>query len=183
MGIFESRLSSMFPLRPVIPIMVMAGTAMLAGCETVTTEQYQASAVVTYTWYVDYEPQGQGGADRAPRIEEFASTSLENQNGQRPEGAVSGPDERGLWWPATPPKPTVDELEERLRGQERIDRPRLAKNVEYRIVFRQPGEPNRIVPTEYGVYRQVVKAYEDRVPLRLTLDPTESRVTQARPAE
>lgn len=181
MGRFESRLSSMFPLRPVIPIIIVAGTAALAGCETVTTEQYQASAVVTYTWYVDYETQG--GADRAPRIEEFASTSLENQNGQRPDGAVSGPDERGLWWPATPPEPTVDELEERLRGQERIGRPRLAKNVEYRIVFRQPGEPNRIVPTEYEVYRQVVKAYEDRVPLQFTLDPTESRVTQARPAE
>ncbi|WP_439346328.1 hypothetical protein [Vacuolonema iberomarrocanum] len=180
---FESRLNSMFPLRPVIPIMAIAGAALLAGCESVTTEQYQASAVVTYTWYVDYETQGQGGADRAPRIEEFESTSLENKNGQRPDGAVSGPDERGLWWPATPPDPTVDELEARLRGQERIGRPRLAKNVEYRIIFRQPGEPNRTVPTEYSVYRQVVRAYEDRVPLQLTLDPTESRVTQARPAQ
>lgn len=171
------------PLRPIAPLVILVGAVALGGCETTTTDQYQASAVVTYTWLVDYTPQAaQGGADRAPRVEEFASTSLENMNGQEPPGAVSGPDEQGLWWPSTPPKPTVDELEERMRGQERTARPRLQKNVEYRVIVRLPGQDNRIFPTRYEVYRQVVKAYEDRVPLTFVMDPTDSYITQARPA-
>lgn len=166
----------------------LSGTAIVAlsslavlvgGCESTTTDQYQASAIVTYTWQVDYTRQG-GGSDRPPRIEKFASTSLENKNGQKPSGAVTGPDDQGLWWPERPPRPTVDEMEARQDNQEIIGEPRLQKNVEYQITFRVPGEANRTLPTRYDVYRQVVKAYEERVPLEFVMDPSESIVTQAK---
>ncbi|MBD1909535.1 hypothetical protein H6G02_08860 [Leptolyngbya sp. FACHB-16] len=151
----------------------------MGGCDTTTTDQYQASAIVTYTWQVDYIRQG-GGSDRPPRIEKFASTSLENKNGQRPENAVTGPDDKGLWWPDSPPRPTVDEMEDRKKNQEIIGDPRLQKNVEYQITYRVPGEANRTLPTRYDVYRQVVKAYEERVPLEFVTDANESIVTQAK---
>lgn len=161
-------------------IVALSSLALLiGGCETTTTDQYQAAAITTYTWQVGYERQG-GDRDRPPRIEKFASTSLENKNGQKPPDAVTGPDDQGLWWPERPPRPTVDELEERKQGQEAIGEPRLQRNVEYQITFRVPGEPNRTLPTRYDVYRQVVKAYEERVPLEFVMDPTESTVTQAK---
>jgi len=163
---------------PTTAIVVLSSAVLLGGCETTTTDQYQASAITTYTWLVDYERQG-GGSDRPPRIEKFASTSLENRNGQEPAEAVTGPDDQGLWWPERPPRPTVDELEERQQGQDIIGEPRLQRNVEYQITFRVSGGANRTLPTRYDVYRQVVKAYEDRVPLEFVLDPTESIVTQA----
>jgi len=171
--------SKIFPgVFPTTALVFVSSAVLLGGCETTTTEQYQASAITTYTWLVDY--QEQGGGDRPPRIEEFASTSLENKNGQRPAGAVTGPDDQGLWWPESPPRPTVDELEERQQRQDIIGQPRLQRNVEYQITFRVPGEANRTLPTRYEVYRQVVKAYEDRVPLEFVMDPTESIVTQAK---
>ena len=173
--------SSPFPLRPVVPLILALGAITLGGCETTTTDQYQASAITTYTWYVDYEPQGQGGADRPPRIEKFGSTSLENKNGQQPPGAVGDADDQGLWWPNTPPRPTVDELEARQGRQERIGRPRLQRTVDYRVTLRLPGEENRVLSARYETYRQVVKAYEDRVPLEFVMDPTETIITKARP--
>lgn len=173
-------LSFRIPIYPIAMVAMTSLSLMVSGCQSTTTDQYQASAVTTYTWHVDYE--GQNGRDRPPRIEKFASTSLENKNGQQPAGAVTGPDDQGLWWPDAPPRPTVDELEERQQSQEIIGQPRLQKNVEYRIIFRLPGEENRTLPTRYDVYRQVVKAYEDQIPLEFVMDPTESMVTQAKPA-
>lgn len=167
------------PLSGTAIVALSSFVLLMGGCETTTTDQYQASAVVTYTWQVDYTRQG-GGSDRPPRIEKFASTSLENKNGQQPAEAVTGPDDQGLWWPARPPRPTVDDMEGRQKSQEIIGEPRLQKNVDYQITFRVPGEPNRTLPTRYEVYRQVVKAYEERVPLEFVLDPTESIVTQAK---
>ncbi|GAB4134236.1 MAG: hypothetical protein Fur0046_05800 [Cyanobacteria bacterium J069] len=152
----------------------------LSGCETPISTQYQATATTTYTWLVEYEGPNRPG-DRPPRIEKFASTSLENHNGQKPDGAVTGPDEQGLWWPALPPKPTIDDVEARQKRQERPGTPRINKTVDYTITFRRPGEANRTLPTRYEVYRQVVKAYEDRIPLEFTLDPAERSVLKATP--
>ncbi|HIK56660.1 MAG TPA: hypothetical protein IGS37_16045 [Synechococcales cyanobacterium M55_K2018_004] len=140
----------------------------IAGCDTVTTTQYQAIAITRYTWLVDYYDQNRS-SDRPPRIEAFASTELTNENGQHPPDAVTGPDDRGLWWPALPPRPTVDELEARQRPQETIGTPRLNKSVEYFVTFRNPGEPNRTLPTRYEIYRQVVRSYEQRQPLQFVL--------------
>jgi hypothetical protein len=41
-----------------------------------------------------------------------------NRNGVKPPGAVVGPDDRGLWWPTLPPRPSVDEVEQRKKSQE-----------------------------------------------------------------
>ncbi|MGG6296847.1 hypothetical protein ACQ4M4_20830 [Leptolyngbya sp. AN02str] len=160
-------------------IAVSVAGLTLAGCEQTTTDQYQASARTTYTWLVEYQGRGGGASERPPRVEEFASTSLENRNGQRPDGAVTGPDDQGLWWPELPPRPTVDELEARTQPQDDVGSPQLNKRVDYEVTFRLPGEDNRTLDTSYDVYRQVVKAYERRIPLEFTVDPTGSRVTKA----
>ena len=63
----------------------------LTSCSTTTAEQYEATALTSYTWQVKYandltsQPQ--------PRIETFANTSMLNRNGLKPPGAVVGPDD------------------------------------------------------------------------------------------
>lgn len=181
----------MSSIRSAMPLIRHAGVAIatltlglnLSGCERTTTQQYQASATTTYTWQVEYQGVGGGADDRPPRVEDFASTSLVNRNGQEPEGAVTGPDDQGLWWPAVPPRPTVDEIEAREQPRDQVGSPRLNRQVEYSITFRLPGEDNRTLPTRYDVYRQVVRAYENQTPLEFTLDPTESTVLKAEPAQ
>ncbi len=70
--------------------------------------QYEATAEATYTWRVNYTHDPL--EDKRGRYEEFESTSLINVNGEKPEGAVSQ-DNKGIWWPKLPPKPTIDDLE------------------------------------------------------------------------
>jgi hypothetical protein len=79
-----------------LPSIMTALTALtLTSCSTTTAEQYEATALTSYTWQVKYandltsQPQ--------PRIETFANTSMLNRNGLKPAGAVVGPDNRGLW--------------------------------------------------------------------------------------
>jgi hypothetical protein len=150
---------------------------LLTSCSTVTTNQYEATARTTYTWQVKYSINPT--SDRSPRFETFASTSLVNRNGQKPAEAVRGPDDRGLWWPALPPRPTIDQVEQRQRPQELATTPELLKSVEYQLTYRQ-GDQQRTLPTNYQVYRQVVKAYPSQT-LRLTLGVNNNSVEKAEP--
>jgi len=79
----------------ILPSIITALTALtLTSCSTATTEQYEATALTSYTWLVVYannltsQPQ--------PRIETFANTSLVNRNGVKPPGAVVGPDDQTI---------------------------------------------------------------------------------------
>ncbi|WP_199299855.1 hypothetical protein [Trichocoleus sp. FACHB-262] len=150
----------------------------LAGCETLTTSQYEATARTTYTWRVEYSTNP--GRDQATRTEAFAATSLLNRNGNRPEGAVTGPDDRGLWWPALPPRPTVDKMEQRQRTYEKISTPQILKTVEYEITY-QSGDRATTASTNHDVYRTVVKALPNNTSLELTLGVDERSVTKAEP--
>ena len=158
--------------------LLLAGLSMLlVGCETLTTDRYEATAQVTYTWQVQYSPNL--GGDRRPRIERFATATLENRNGTRPDAAATGPDDRGLYWPALPPRPTVDELEDRRRSNsEEMTSPELVKAEDYAITFEAEGR-TQTLPTNYDVYRQVVRALPDRRPLELTLGTNGDSVLKA----
>jgi hypothetical protein len=172
-----------FPLRRSVHRMIgfttLALSVALGGCSNVITTNYEATALVIYTWQVEYAPNPDKPARN--RREKFASRSLINQNGQRPLEAVSGPDDRGLWWPAVPPRPTIDEMEDRRRSSdEEMRSPQLIQNVDYTITYEDNGR-EVTVPTNYSVYRQVVRAYESQRPLELTIAPDERFVTKADP--
>lgn len=153
---------------PFIGFAVGAGlVTLVSGCTSQVVANYDAIAEVSYTWQVNYTE----GSDRPNdvRREQFASTSLINQNGELPIGSVTGPDDQGLWWPELPPRPTVDEIEARQKSsQERVSAPELIKNVDYSITFQQDGETVTL-PTEYSVYRAAVKAHEQDAALELTV--------------
>ncbi|MBN3958658.1 hypothetical protein [Nostoc sp. NMS8] len=162
-----------------LPSIITALTALtLNSCSTTTAEQYEATALTSYTWLVLYannltsQPQ--------PRTETFANTSMLNRNGLKPAGAVVGPDDRGLWWPTLPARRSVDEVEQRKRPQEEIGKPELVKNVKYKLTY---GVSNlqKTLPTNYDVYWQVVKAYHQRTPLKLTLGVNDNSVEKAEP--
>ena len=158
--------------------MVMVLTTLtLTSCTSLTTDQYEATALTTYTWQVKYSIDPIN--EKSPRFETFAETSLLNRNGLKPEGAVTGADDRGLWWPTLPPRPTVDEVEQRKRPQEQATTPQLLKNVEYRLSY-GVGDQQRVLPTNYEVYRQAVKAYP-HTPLQLTLGVNDNSVEKAEP--
>lgn len=155
-------------------------TALTAACTTTTTSQYEATALTTYTWQVEYTTTTGGGGDRPPRIEEFASTSLLNRNGQQPDEAVTGPDDQGLWWAELPPRPSLEEMEARQQPSERFNTPRLNQQVEYSFMFDQEGQMVTL-PTNYSVYRQVARLYPDQPPLELTLGVNDSSVEKVEP--
>lgn len=157
---------------------VLLGAISLTSCSTVTTDQYEATAKTTYTWQVKYSLDP--GSSKSPRFETFASTSLVNHNGMKPAEAVTGPDDRGLWWPALPPRPTVDQVEQRQRPQEQATTPELIKSVEYKLSY-AVGDRQVTLPTNYQVYRQVAKAYSSQTPLRLTLGINDNSVEKAEP--
>lgn len=152
----------------------------LSSCSTLTTSQYEATALTTYTWQV--KDTNDPNNEPLPQFENFASTSLVNRNGVKPEGAVTGPDERGLWWPALPPRPTVDEVEQRQKPLQKLSKPELLKTVEYKMTY-TVGSQQRTLPTNYDVYREVVKAYPSRIPLQLTLGVNDNSVEKAEPAQ
>lgn len=164
-------------LRFLLLTVAMLTTLTLSSCSTLTTDQYEATALTTYTWQVKYADDLSNG--QVPRFETFATTSLLNRNGLKPEGAVTGPDDRGLWWPALPPRPSVDEVEQRKKFQE-ASNPELLKSVKYQLNYRI-GEEQRTLPTNYQVYRQGGKAYPSRTPLQLTLGLNDNSVEKAEP--
>ncbi|EKF02030.1 MULTISPECIES: hypothetical protein [unclassified Tolypothrix] len=159
---------------PLTAVMLTALT--LSSCSTVSSSDYEATALTTYTWRVKYinEP--------SPEFENFATTSLLNRNGIKPEGAVTGPDDRGLWWPALPPRPTVSEVEQRKKPQQEVSQPELLKTVEYKVSYKV-GSEQKIFPTNYDVYREVVKAYPSRIPLSFTLGVNDDTVEKAEQAD
>lgn len=150
----------------------------LTACDTVTTTQYEATALTTYTWQVEYAISPSDSS--RSRVEEFSSTSLLNRNGIEPEMAVTGPDDRGLWWPALPPRPTVDEIEAKTQPSETARTPELIKSVEYEITY-QADNQTQTLPTNYDVYREVVKAYPNQIPLELILGINQGSVEKAEP--
>ncbi|WDD36220.1 hypothetical protein PQG02_31585 (plasmid) [Nostoc sp. UHCC 0926] len=163
----------------ILPSIITALMALtLTSCSTTTAEQYEATALTSYTWQVKYgnnltsQPQ--------PRIETFANTSMLNRNGLKPPGAVVGPDDQGLWWPTLPPRPSIDEVEQRKRPQEEAGKPELVKDVKYNLTY-GVGNTQQTLPTNYDVYRQVVKAYPQRTPLELTLGVNDNSVEKAEP--
>jgi hypothetical protein len=148
-------------------IIALASLALgLTSCDQKIISQYEATATVTYTWQVEYSVD----QDKTNQIrrEKFASTSLINKNGERPGEAVTGPDDKGLWYPALPPRPTVDELEARKRPQEKMEQPELLKDADYTITYESEGQ-TITASTNYDVYRTVVKALPSQQPLELTL--------------
>lgn len=160
------------------------GVGLIAGCDTypatgntITTGTYEARATVTYTWQVDYARSFD--QQRTIRRETFASNRLVNRNGVRPEGAVTGPDEEGLWWPALPPRPTAEDLEARQREaiEQRTD-PLLQKQVDYAITFDYDGQ-RRTLPTSRSVYREASRAFADQQILELTFGPGEQSIGAA----
>ncbi len=162
-----------------LPSIITALTALtLTSCSTTTAEQYEATALTSYTWQVKYannltsQPQ--------PRIEIFANTSVLNRNGLKPPGAVVGPDDRGLWWPSLPPRPSVEQVEQRIKIQEEAGKPELVKNVKYKLTY-GVGNAQNTLPTNYDVYRQVAKAYPQKTPLELTLGVNDNSVEKAEP--
>ena len=163
----------------ILPSIITALTALtLTSCSTTTAEQYEATALTSYSWLVLYannltnQPQ--------PRIETFANTSVLNRNGLKPPGAVVGPDDRGLWWPTVPPRPSVDEVEQRKRPQEEAGKPELMKDVQYKLTY-GVGNLQKTLPTNYDVYREVVKAYPQKTLLELTLGVNDNSVEKAEP--
>lgn len=162
--------------RIAIAIAPLFANALTSCSQVAATNQYEATARTTYTWQVKYAINP--SSDKLPRFETFASTSLLNFNGLKPEQAVTGPDDRGLWWPALPPRPNVDQVEQRKRSYEKGSTPELLKSVEYQISFGL-GDERRTLPTNYQVYRQVVKAYPQKLPLQLTLGVNDNSVEKA----
>ncbi|MEM6253761.1 MAG: hypothetical protein AAF821_12645 [Cyanobacteria bacterium P01_D01_bin.156] len=159
---------------------VLLGTVVaIAGCEPVTTNfvtsDYSATATVTYTWQVRYNRDDSRDRPNDTRIEKFASVSLANQDGVRPGLAVTGPDSEGLWWPALPPEPTVDDIESRQEDNEKSENPELIKSVDYTMTMDQSGQ-QKTLPASYDVYRQVVKARSNQRPLEVILGPQDDSV-------
>lgn len=164
-----------------LAILSCAFVIFFAACGTQNVTQYEATALTTLTWQVNYANDPTKG--KRGRFEEFASVSLLNRNGEKPEAATFGPDDRGLWWAKIPPKPSLDEIEERQkRSYEKPGKPELLRQVKYHITFQQNGQ-NITLPTNYSVYRQVVKAYPKQIPLRLTMGINNGSVEKATPIE
>jgi len=150
----------------------------LGSCAAIATDQYMATAFTRYTWLVEYAINPQKPA--TARVERFASTMLVNCNGLRPPGAVTGPDDRGLWWPALPPRPTLDEIEERRQPLKQVGTPQLLKSVKYELTYQVSGRTVTL-STNYSVYRQVGKAYLSKQPLKFTLGIGQRSVWKAEP--
>jgi len=159
-------------------LVVGSGSLALAGCKAISTDQYMATALTGYTWTVEYAINPQKPA--TARVETFASTTLINRNGLRPPGAVTGPDDRGLWWPALPPRPTLDEIEERQQPLEQVGTPQVLKSVKYELTYQASGRTETL-PTNSSVYRQVVKASPTKQPLQFILGIGQKSVWKAEP--
>ncbi len=147
---------------------IAAVALTVLGCDAQLSNDYEATATTEYVWKVEYVGESDRPLDTRVQLFEETATSLENVNGQMPGAAVTGPDDKGLWWPALPPRPTVDELEARQQRRERIGTPEILKRVDYTITYWNDGG-QQTVPTNYSVYRQVVKATETGRPLELTV--------------
>lgn len=150
---------------------------VLNSCTQLIIDEYQATAVTTLTWRVEYYI---GDNSKRSRWEEFASNSLENINGEPPPEAFGEADDKGLWWPRIPPKPTLDEIEALQETGESHGRPELLREVDYSIAYNQGGRLANI-PTHYSVYRQAVKAHQSGQSLKLILRVDDQFIEKAEP--
>jgi hypothetical protein len=170
------------PIRPTpwLGLVASVGCGLaVASCSEVVTQDYEAIAVTTYTWRAEYTPQGvTPDRPREGRIETFETNSLVNMNGEPTVDATGERDETGIWWPALPPKPTVEDLEARQQAGEVFSEPLIDQRVEYSLTFEQTGETVTL-PTDASVYRQAVQAYERDRPLKLLLGAQDAYVQQA----
>ena len=157
-------------------LIFLLSTIFLTSCSTVTTTKYEATAQTNYIWQIEYFVNQSN--DNLTYFETFATTSLLNRNGIKPENAVTGPDDKGLWWAALPPRPTVDEIEQRQKVSYKPGSPQLIKSVDYQLSY-SVGTKVKTLPTNYQVYRQVVKAYPQKSPLQLTLGVNDNTVEKA----
>ncbi len=157
-------------------LIFLLSTIFLASCSTVTTTDYEATARTIYTWQVEYFVNQSN--DNLTYFETFAATCLLNRNGIKPENAVTGPDDKGLWWAALPPRPTVDEIEKRQKVSYKPGSPQLIKSVDYQLSY-SVGTKVQTLPANYQVYRQAVKAYPQKAPLQLTLGVNDNTVEKA----
>jgi hypothetical protein len=149
----------------------------LASCDRVTTNKYEATALTTYTWRVKYFINEN---EDIPRWESFASSSALNVNGQKPDTESGYLDDNGLWWPPLPPRPSIDEIEERAKPSEQHSRPELLRKVKYSLAY-QEGDRTETLDTNYSVYRQAVKANSAGRSLKLTLGVNNRSVEKAEP--
>jgi len=77
-----------------------------------------------------------------------------------------------------PPRPSIDEVEQRQQPQEKASKPELLRTANYQITYKQDGQTVTL-PTNYDVYRQVARAYRSRKPLQLTLGIGDRSVEKA----
>ncbi|NEO46894.1 hypothetical protein [Moorena bouillonii] len=174
---FHVLLDRIFRRRQIILMLIgFCVAVVLSSCNTVIITEYEATALTTLTWRVEYSINST--TDRDPDVEEFASKSVVNRNGEKPEGAVTGPDDKGLWWPVVPPKPSIDEVEQRQPLHHKPSKPELLRTVKYDITYKE-GAQIVTLPTNYDVYRQVARAYPYQKPLRLTLGINDASVQKA----
>lgn len=152
---------------------------ILNSCTRLIIDEYQAIATTTLTWRVEYYI---GSNDRPSRSrwEIFESATLENINGQRPPDAFGEADDKGLWWPRIPPKPTLSEIEDRQKTGERHNPPEMLRQVDYAISYQQ-GSSYVTLPTHHSVYRQAVRAAESGQALKLILRADDRFVEKAEP--
>lgn len=147
--------------------------------DTLVTDDYEATAITTYTWRAEYRPRGvTPDRPNEGRTETFESSYRVNINGQPAVQDFGDADEKGLWWPALPPKPTVDDLEARLKKREVFEEPLISKSVRYTLTFDQAGEMVTL-RTDYPVYREAVKGQQAERSLKLTLGRQEAYVRKA----
>ncbi len=119
-----------------------------------TTTCETATAQATYTWQVAVNRDRDRASDL--RQEQFAQTHLSTVNGEQPPGAVTGPDDNRVWWPALPPRPTADEIDARLKSLERSEPPALQRRVDYRLRC-AAGE----LTTDAQTYRRAARTFSD----------------------
>lgn len=164
-------------------------TTLLTNCESkiIKPEKingqiingYEATAVTTITWRVNYLRDAQQA--KPGRYEEFAQASLTNRNGQKPEGGIVCPHQQDLWCPKLPPRPSLDEIEARRKNTyEKIGKAERVWTEKYYITYQNEGKTVTL-PTNYQVYRQVVKAYPQQIPLKLTIGINNTTVFKAKP--
>ncbi|MDX2098033.1 MAG: hypothetical protein SFW36_09685 [Leptolyngbyaceae cyanobacterium bins.59] len=121
-----------------------------SGDAVASTSCNTALALATYTWQVEYFTSR--GNPQGTRIKEFANTRLLNQNGKKPTDAVTGPDDKGVWWPALPPRPSADAMDAERQPGELYEPPRLQQTVRYTLQCTD-GE----LGTDDATYRQAAR--------------------------
>jgi hypothetical protein len=174
-------LNKTFPRRQLNKIGLAVGFSLaviFTGCGSQNAQQYEATAETTMTWRVKYSKEPT--RDALGRYVEFASTSLTNRNGEKPEGGVVQ-DDKGIWWGKVPAKPSIDEIEAaKKQSYEKIGNPDLLRTVKYYVTYQQDGRTITL-PTNHSVYRQVAKAYPNGTPLRFTMGLNNGSVEKATP--